>query len=176
MSRPPFSGQRGHEPRIAATRRRLAELRRGLTPEAWKASEAVYRRQLELHADDLELRRRFAARRQRRVPVHRGHQHMMRALRARADGLLLLLPERHFDKHLRTGENASFAQRLDMAGHLVAQDHGFFQAHGAKAAMQVVVQIRTADSAAGQPDCHLARSGIGAVTGRQAKVTRRVGV
>ncbi len=62
VARPPFVGQSGHRARIEGMRRRLAGLRRGLTAEVWNASEAIYRQQLELDPDNLELRRRFATR------------------------------------------------------------------------------------------------------------------
>ena len=48
------------------------------------------------------------------------------------------------------------AQCLDKGADLVAQDHRFAQAHRAKAAVVIVMQVRAADAAPGQPETKLA--------------------
>jgi cytidyltransferase-like protein len=47
-------------------------------------------------------------------PVHRGHLWMMRRMLSESDALLVLVPERHFDKDPRPGFNATTEQRLEM--------------------------------------------------------------
>ena len=49
-------------------------------------------------------------------PPHRGHERLVDKLRERCDRVLLLVPRHHFDKRVRVGVNASYAQRVEMLG------------------------------------------------------------
>jgi tetratricopeptide (TPR) repeat protein len=60
ISRPPFTGLRGHAASIERARRSLAERRAALGAGVFEASREIYRQQLESHPRDLHLRRRFA--------------------------------------------------------------------------------------------------------------------
>jgi len=53
------------------------------------------------------------------------------------------------------------ADLLDDAGHLVAEHHRLLDAHGAEAAMLVVVQVRPADAAAAHAHAQLAGPDLG---------------
>jgi len=60
ISRPPFTGLRGHAASLERARRSLAERRAALGGGVFEASREIYRLQLETHPRDLHLRRRFA--------------------------------------------------------------------------------------------------------------------
>ncbi len=60
VSRPPFAGQLDHDAELEGRRLALGRLERQLDDDAWRGAEARYRRGLENHPRDLEMRRRFA--------------------------------------------------------------------------------------------------------------------
>ncbi len=62
------------------------------------------------------------------------------------------------------------AEGGDVAGDLVAEDHRLAQPHRAEAAVQVVVEIRAADAAAGEPHAQLAGTGIAGVALFEAQI------
>lgn len=98
--------------------------------------------------------------------AHRGaaEQHVV-AMVAEAALAFLATParQRRVDGDEIAGGKAGHAstQRGDRAGCLMAEDHRFAQAHGAEAAIVVVVQVRAADASCGDMDEHLAFTGTG---------------
>jgi hypothetical protein len=117
-------------------------------------------------------------------PLYMGHAHGA-AIEHHVEALVLLAALAIHATSTRTAGTHSHgianlqvrnarAQGSYLAGHFMTEDHGFLETDGAKAAMAVVVQVRTTDAAALDGDAHLSHSWCCRIAVFQSQVQRLV--